>query len=124
MPAGSPDEIHAQMTAALNERDIDAYAGLYEEGAAMIVPPDGARACGMEEIRAAVKQIMALDPTVRMDVVEKLEANGLAITYTRWRLDGTDAGQRVQMSGRGTLVSRRQPDGDWLVVLENTMTPD
>ena len=37
----------------------------------------------------------------------------------RWSIVGTDGGERVEMSGRGTIVSRRQPDGSWRIVLDN-----
>ena len=45
-------------------------------------------------------------------VAGKLQSDGLAMTYARWRLVGTDAeGAPVDLSGDGTIVSRRQPDG-------------
>jgi ketosteroid isomerase-like protein len=124
MPARSPEEVHASLSAAINNGDLDAYARLYEEGAAMVVPPEGRQACGTEAIRAATKQLLALDPVLRIEVLEKHEANGLSLSHSHWWLSGTDDGERVEMSGRGTLICRRQPDGEWLVVLENTMTPD
>ena len=123
MPARSPEEIHASLAATFNERDLDAYARNYEENAAMILPPEGNRASGRDAIRAAVEATFELRPSLRIDVVETLQADGLALTHARWSLTGTDAGERVELSGRGTLVSRRQPDGSWRIVLENTMTP-
>ena len=123
MPARSPEEIHASLAAAFNERDLDAYARNYEENAAMILPPEGNRASGRDAIRAAVEATFELRPSLQIDVVETLQADGLALTHARWSLTGTDAGERVELSGRGTLVSRRQPDGSWRIVLENTMTP-
>jgi uncharacterized protein (TIGR02246 family) len=124
MPARNPEEIHNALTAAFNDRDLDGYARLYEEGAAMIIPPDGRRAVGTEEIRAGMKGVFAIQPRLRIEVIEKHEANGLALTHSHWWLAGTDGEHNIEMSGRGTLVSRRQQDGTWLVVLENTMTPD
>ena len=123
MPARSPEEIHASLAATFNERDLDAYARNYEENAAMILPPEGNRASGRDAIRAAVEATFELRPSLQIDVVETLQADGLALTHARWSLTGTDAGERVELSGRGTLVSRRQPDGSWRIVLENTMTP-
>ena len=123
MPARSPEEIHALLAATFNERDLDAYARNYEENAAMILPPEGNRASGRDAIRAAVEATFELRPSLQIDVVETLQADGLALTHARWSLTGTDAGERVELSGRGTLVSRRQPDGSWRIVLENTMTP-
>ena len=33
-------------------------------------------------------------------------------------------GESVALSGRGTMVSRRQADGRWPIALDNAMTPD
>ena len=89
----------------------------------MILPPEGNRASGRDAIRAAVEATFELRPSLQIEVVETLQADGLALTHARWSLTGTDAGERVELSGRGTLVSRRQPDGSWRIVLENAMTP-
>ena len=121
--AQTPKDIHAAITTAFNGRDLDTYVELYEENATMIVPPDGAPASGKEAIRAAMEQVFSLDPTLRIEILEIHEANGVALAHSQWWLAGAATGDRVEMSGRGTLVSRKQPDGSWLVVLENTMTP-
>ena len=121
--AQTPKEIHAAITAAFNGRDLDTYVELYEENAAMIIPPDGRRANGKDAIRAGMEEVFSLDPTLRIEILEIHEANGVALAHSQWWLVGAATGDRVEMSGRGTLVSRKQPDGSWLVVLENTMTP-
>jgi ketosteroid isomerase-like protein len=44
----------------------------------------------------------------------------LALTQARWSLVGTDLeGERVEMDGEATVVSRRQTDGTWRIVMEN-----
>ena len=55
-------------------------------------------------------------------MVEKLEADGLALTHARWNVVG-DRRRRAVSGGRGTIVSRRQPDGSWRIVLDNPMSP-
>jgi uncharacterized protein (TIGR02246 family) len=119
MNAHSPEEIHALIGAAFNAADREGLAQLYEEDATVIgVPPEGGRVSGRDAILAATEPIFALEPTARLEVVEKLEGDGLAMAQGRWRIAGTNDGEPVEMSGRGTLVSRRQPDGAWRVVLE------
>jgi uncharacterized protein (TIGR02246 family) len=124
MTARAPEELHALVEAALNARDIDAYVDLYQEDAALIVPPDGGQATGKDEIRAAVDRTLALEPQARLEVVGKLETAGLALTHGRWTLAGTGEDGPFEMSGRGTMVSRRQPDGTWRIVLDNPMSPE
>ncbi|MGH2985172.1 MAG: YybH family protein [Solirubrobacterales bacterium] len=124
MHAHAPEELHALLEAAFNARDLDAYIDLYDEDAALIVPPEGDRVSGKEAIRASVEGTFALEPDFRSEVVGKLEGTGMALTHARWRLAGAgEDGAPVEMSGRGTIVSRRQPDGSWRIVLDNPMTP-
>jgi ketosteroid isomerase-like protein len=80
---------------------------------------------GTAEIRRALEPIFAHAPKLENEVVGKLEGDRFALTHARWALEGTGAdGQRIELAGRGTIVSRRQPDGGWLIVLENTLSPE
>jgi uncharacterized protein (TIGR02246 family) len=124
MPARSPEETHALLAEALNNGDLDALVEVYAENAAVVVPPDGKLATGRTEIRRALVPMLALRPTVTLEVVKKLQSDDLALTHGRWNLVGTDAeGASVALAGSGTIVSRRQPDGRWLIVLDDPMAP-
>ena len=70
---------------------------------------------GRDAIRTTVEPKLALASSFRSEVVELLEAGDLALTQTRWSL-GTE------LSGRGAIVSRRQPDGSWRIVLDNPLS--
>jgi uncharacterized protein (TIGR02246 family) len=123
MPARSPEEIHALIEAAINAGDLAAFVDLHEEHATTVVPPDGRRVTGRAEIRDALAPLFAARPQVRIDFVEKLESDGLALTHARVHLAGTRDRERLDLHGRGTVVSRRQDDGRWLIVLDNPMSP-
>ena len=123
MAASAPDELHALVEAAFNARDLDRLVDLYDEDATLIVPPHGSRATGKPAIREAIKATLALEPKARMEVLDKLETDGLALTQGHWTMVGTGAdGAPVVMSGRGTMVSRCRPDGSWKIVLDNPMS--
>ena len=124
MSAGSPEEIHALIAAAFNAGDLDAFVELHEDHAATIIPPEGRRVSGRDAIRAAMEPIFALRPSARIEVVGKLEADGLALTHARLSVVAGDGAERVEVSGRGTIVSRQQRDGTWRIVLDNPMTPE
>ena len=125
MPADNPEQLHSLLAAAFNAGDPDAAIELYELDAKLVVPPDGRLASGALQIRDSLVETCALRPTAVLEVVGKVERDGLALTHGRWTLDGTDAaGEPVSLSGRGTMVSRRQADGRWLIALDNAMAPD
>ena len=123
MSARTPEEIHALIAAAFNTGDVDAFVELHEESAATLVPPEGRRVSGHEAIRAAIEPIFALGPTARIEVVGKLQADGLALTHARLNVVAGEGDERLEVSGSGTIVSRLQPDGSWRIVLDNPMSP-
>jgi uncharacterized protein (TIGR02246 family) len=123
MPARSPEKIHALIAAAFRAGDLDGFLDLHEEGAVSVVPPDGRRVTGHAEIRAALAPIFALRPQARIEVFDTLQADALALTHARFHVTASDAGERLEITGRGTIVSRRQPDGSWRIVLDNPMSP-
>jgi uncharacterized protein (TIGR02246 family) len=110
-----PEEVHALIAEAFSTGDLDAFAQLHEPHATAIVPPAGTRVSGRDAIREAVEPIVARAPQAQIEVVEKLEADGLALTHARRRVG--------EMSGRGAIVSRRQPGGTWRIVIDNPMSP-
>jgi len=123
MAARSPEEIHALIAAAFNAGDLDAFIELHEERAVAIVPPEGRRVTGRDAIRAAVEPVFALRPRARIEVLGKLESDGLALTHALVNVVGAADGERLEVSGHGTVVSRRQPDGSWRIVLDNPVSP-
>ena len=124
-PAHTPEEIHDLLAAAFTAGDIDAFGELYEPEATTVIPPKADQVTGREEIRNAALPTLALKPRFVSEVVGKLEGEGLALTHARWALSATGPdGADVALTGRGTIVSRRQPDGSWRIVLDNPLSPE
>ena len=124
MSAHTPEEVHDVLMAAFTAGDVDAFVRTYEEDATLVVPPDEVLVHGRDEIRRAVAPTFALKPRGEAKVLKTVQSDGLALTQARWRLAGTgEDGQAVELEGDGTIVSRRQPDGSWLVVLDNPLRP-
>ena len=116
--AGPTDTV-AQLVQAINRGDLPEAVGLYEPNAVLVVRP-GQVARGTAEIRDALAGFVALKATLRSQAQRVLEAHDVALYLGRWSLRGTDpSGQAVLLSGESTDVLRRQPDGRWLIALDN-----
>jgi uncharacterized protein (TIGR02246 family) len=113
MTARTPEQVHALLETAPNARDPDAFAAVFEPEAAMISSPHGEVVHGRAAIRASIATMMGESAEIK--VVGKVQRDGLALTHARWRLG--------EMTGYGTIVSRRHPDGSWLIVLDNPLSP-
>ncbi|HKA42930.1 MAG TPA: nuclear transport factor 2 family protein [Burkholderiales bacterium] len=114
-----PIETVNRLTDALNRGDLEAAAALYEPNAVLVVQP-GELARGSHELRTALGRFIALRPTLRAQAQHVVEADAIAMYIGRWTLQGTDpAGQPVSMGGESSDILRRQPDGRWLIAVDN-----
>jgi len=124
MKTSSPTDAVAQLVNAANAGDLEAVLSLYEPGASYVAQP-GVVATGTLARREALAGFMALKPTVTSEAHQVVEAGDVVLYCWRWSLRGTDlAGNPAQMSGRSTDILRRQPNGNWLIALDNPWGTD
>lgn len=123
-PARSPEALHAVLERAFNDGDLDRYTDAFESDAVLVAPPDGTVVRGHDAIRSASSAIVSSAPRMSIRVQHALEADDLALTQARWHLVGRDTdGKPLELDGHGTIVSRRQADGTWRIVMDNPMGP-
>jgi ketosteroid isomerase-like protein len=117
-----PADLYAIIQDAVNEADLDAFVAAHDGDATVVIPPNGAVASGHAEIRAAMLALLALQPHLTLAPTKALQSDGLALAHGRWQLTVVDDGSRIELSGLGTMVSRRCGDGSWRVVLDDPLT--
>ena len=119
MPARTPEELDVLFANAINAGDIEAVTKLYEPGACLM-PEPGQVASGIKAVREALGGFLAMKPRIRLDVKKLAEAEGIALTTSKWVLEGTGPdGQPMKVEGQSAEVARRQRDGTWLFVIDN-----
>jgi uncharacterized protein (TIGR02246 family) len=122
--ADTPAALHAILADAFNHGDVDALMEVYEHDAVVVVPPAGRYVRGRDNIRAATAAVLARGSRLTSVVDRTLQTDEVALTYARWELSGTAVdGGPMRLDGRGTIVSRRRPDGTWGIVLDDTLSP-
>jgi ketosteroid isomerase-like protein len=119
MKTSSPLDAVTHFVNAMNRGDLDTALSMYEPGASLVVQP-GTVATGTPALREALAGFAALKPTITTEAYKIMEADGVALYCSRWTMRGTDpAGSPMQLGGRSSDVLRRQPDGNWLIALDN-----
>src|SRR5262245_35036076 len=119
MPAHTPEELDVLFVKALNVGDIEAIMKLYEPAAALTSQP-GQVVSGTKAVREALSGFLATKPRMTLEARTLAEAGGIALTTSKWVLEGTGPdGKPMKMEGQSAEVARRQPDGTWLIVIDN-----
>ena len=114
-----PEQNHALFAKAVNARDLDALAGMYEPEAVYVAGP-GQQVVGRKAIRSALAGWLATKPRLRLDLASLTVAGDLALERTTWTvvMPGAD-GKPAESSGSSSVVLRRQGDGSWLMAIDD-----
>lgn len=122
MPKQHPDETMNQLFDAINAGDVERALTLYHPDGTFI-PEPGKWATGIDAIRDAWSGLVASKTKVVIERHETVEAGDVALYSTRWSLSSTGPdGAAIRTNGKGAVVLRREPDGKWLIAIENPWT--
>ncbi|MBI3344097.1 MAG: DUF4440 domain-containing protein [Gammaproteobacteria bacterium] len=119
MKISSPLDAVTHFVNAMNRGDLETALSMYEPEASLVIQP-GVVATGTQALREALAGFAALKPAITTEAYKIMEADGVALYSSRWTMRGTDpTGNPVQLGGLSSDVFRRQPDGNWLIALDN-----
>lgn len=121
MIARTPLEAVELLDDAFNRGDLEAVLGFYEDGAAMVVEP-GRLATGKAELRRAYEWIFGnINGRAEQIKTHVIEAGDVALFTSEWRFTGTSAdGRSVSRQSYASVILRKQADGGWRVVVDNS----
>jgi uncharacterized protein (TIGR02246 family) len=112
---------------AITAEDFDALMDIYAEDATLVVKP-GLNAVGKEQIRRAFVAIAAyfnhslVVKPAKMVVIEGGDT-ALVIMETHLEMTGSD-GSATSATRQATYIFRRNADGKWLCVIDNSYGTD
>jgi uncharacterized protein (TIGR02246 family) len=114
-----PEDLHAALSAAYNAGDLEAALSLYEPKAAYVIKPG--RVTGSEaELRAALQHVIALGGRLSVDPQSFTRFDDLVLVLGTFTLSGGHGdGTPFERTSRFADVLRRQPDGRWLIAIDN-----
>lgn len=108
-----------KMSSAMELGKIEEVLAAYERGASLVTQP-GKTASG-PELREAFKGFISMKPKFNMPKHEVIESGDIALHISTWTMDAVDpaTGNPIKQGGLSLAVFRRQPDGNWLMVIDN-----
>ena len=119
MPARTPDDLHQLFLTRINAGDAEAVAALYEEDAILAADPQKV-VRGRAAILDGLKNFLAIRPRMVLNAGRVLRNGSVAILYSDWTISATKPdGSLLSVDVRPTVVAREQPDGTWLVVIDD-----
>ena len=127
MPSHPLEQLIQGADAAISAGDLDALMDFYADDAALVVRP-GLSVRGKEPVRQAFVRILDYfrhTLVVKQGRMEVIEGADSALVIMETLLEYRDeAGAPVQMTRRATYVFRRETDGSWLCVIDNSYGTD
>jgi uncharacterized protein (TIGR02246 family) len=122
--AKNPLETVELLDDAFNRGDLEAILSFYEEGAAMVMEP-GRLAKGKPQVREAYEWILSnIKGTARQEKTHVIESDDIALFTSKWSFTGaTSDGTKVSRESFASVILRKQGDGQWLIVVDNSWGP-
>jgi uncharacterized protein (TIGR02246 family) len=111
------------MDRAFNEGNMEAVLSFYEESAVVVTEP-GKIARGTAEIRGFLEEVMKSGASAKQLKIHVIEADGIALFLSRWTLAANGPnGDVASRTFVATTVFRRQADGTWKALIDNSLGP-
>ncbi|HVG22284.1 MAG TPA: SgcJ/EcaC family oxidoreductase [Blastocatellia bacterium] len=119
----SLEETVEEIDEAFNRGDVEAVLDFYEDGAVMVLEP-GRLARGKDEMRRAFEAILGLEGIAKQIKTSVIEADDIALFTSKWSFSGkAPDGTSFSRDSFATTVFRKQTDGKWRCVIDNSYGP-
>ncbi|HEU0143439.1 MAG TPA: nuclear transport factor 2 family protein [Nitrososphaera sp.] len=117
----TPLETIQLLDEAFNCADIEAVLGFYEDEAAIVAEPNRL-VTGKAGIRATYEWIFAnIKGTAKQEKTHVIETGDIALFTSKWSFTGTLLnGESASRESYASVVLRRQDDGGWRIVVDNS----
>jgi ketosteroid isomerase-like protein len=115
----TPEELLNLQVQEFNKGNINFLMSLYEDNVCF-APRPGQVDRDLESIRRSFQGLIDMGAKLDAKTQRIIYASDLALLITKWSITGTEPnGNSINLTGRGTVVLRQQPDGSWLIAIEN-----
>lgn len=114
-----PEELHPALAAAYNAGDLDGMLALYDPRAAFVVKP-GHVTDGPSELREALRRLVGVRGHLAVHPDSFVRSDDVVLALGSYTLSGRRRdGTPFEVESRFADILRRQPDGRWLLAVDN-----
>ncbi|MFY2822716.1 YybH family protein [Ruegeria sp. MALMAid1280] len=107
------------MTSSFAKADIDAVMNTYEPDAVILFEP-GVGTSDEDAVRQSFAQFASMNPSFSYGGHQVVVAGDVGLHISPWQMKGTGPdGNAFETGGLSVAVLRKQPDGKWLMVIDN-----
>lgn len=119
-----PEELHPALTTAYNAGDLESMLALYDPKAVFVIKP-GRVTDGPEELRTALRRLIELRGHLTIHPHAFVRSDDVVLVLGKYTLSGRRRdGTPLELESRFADVLRRQPDGRWLLAVDNGFNGD
>lgn len=118
----TPEAVHQNYSEYFRTSDLEGLVSLYEPNA-VVVAEDGVQIKGTAKIREMFEDVIKSKGTLEIETLSEVQVDGLALVRVKWHLQaiGSD-GNELEISNVASEVMRKQPDGNWLYIIDQPCT--
>jgi ketosteroid isomerase-like protein len=114
-----PEDLHPALSEAYNAGDLEAMLSLYDPKAAFVIKPSRVTE-SPAELRAAIQHFIALRGHLTVNPDSFVRSDNVVLVLGTFTLSGRRGdGTPFERASRFADVLRRQPDGSWLIAIDN-----
>ena len=114
-----PEDIYPALCEAYNAGDLEALVSLYDPKAVFVIKP-GRVTDGPVELHGAMQHLVALRGHLTVNPRTFVRSDDLVLVLGSFTLSGRRGdGTAFERTSRFADVLRRQPDGRWLIAVDN-----
>ena len=119
-----PEDIYPALVEGYNSGDLEAVVSLYDPKAAFVIKP-GRVTKSPAELRGAMQHLVALRGRLSVNPRTFIRSDDLVLVLGTFTLCGRRGdGTPFERTSRFADVLRRQPDGRWLLAVDNPYGDD
>ena len=113
-----PEDLYPALSEAYNAGDLEAVLSLYDPKAVFVIKR-GRVTESPAELHAAMQHLIALGGRLTVNPRTFLRSDDLVLVLGTFTLSGRGDGTPFERTSRFADVLRRQPDGRWLIAVDN-----